>query len=75
MNKYLKQFLLRGLRFGGFGPIILGFIYAIFESSVTDFSLSGTQTLVAIVSVYLLAFLQAGATIFNQIESNNIKMD
>ena len=27
MNKYLKEFLKRGLMFGGFGPIVLGVIY------------------------------------------------
>lgn len=68
MNKYLKAFLHRGLMFGGFGPIILGIIYAILEKSLPDFSLNGGQILVAIVSIYLLAFLQAGASVFNQIE-------
>lgn len=68
MNKYLKEFFHRGLIFGGFGPIVLGIIYAIVETSVADFSLSGMQVLVAIVSIYLLAFVQAGASVFNQIE-------
>lgn len=68
MNKYLKAFLHRGLMFGGFGPIILGIIYAILEETLPDFSLNGGQILVAIVSIYLLAFLQAGASVFNQIE-------
>lgn len=68
MNKYLKAFLHRGLIFGGFGPIILGIIYAILEYTLPDFSLDGVQILIAIVSIYLLAFLQAGASVFNQIE-------
>jgi len=68
MNKYLKIFLYRGLIFGGFGPIILGIIYAILDSTLADFSLGGVQILVAVISVYLLAFIQAGASIFNQIE-------
>lgn len=72
MNRYLKNFLHRGLIFGGFGPIILGIIYAILEGTVEDFSLNGTQVLIAIVSVYILAFVQAGASIFNQIESFSI---
>lgn len=72
VNKYLKQFLHRGLIFGGFGPIILGIIYAVLQFAVEDFSLSGVQTLVAIVSIYLLAFVQAGASVFNQIESFSI---
>ena len=68
MNRYVKEFFHRGLIFGGFGPIVLGIIYAVIESTVADFSLSGMQILVAIVSIYLLAFVQAGATVFNQIE-------
>lgn len=72
MNKYFKTFLHRGLIFGGFGPIILGIIYAILQNSVEDFSLNGTQTLIAIISIYLLAFVQAGASVFNQIESFSI---
>lgn len=72
MNRYLKNFLHRGLIFGGFGPIILGIIYAILEGTVEDFSLNGTQVLIAIVSVYILAFVQAGASVFNQIESFSI---
>ena len=68
MNSYVKNFFHRGLVFGGFGPIVLGIIYAILEYTVEDFVLTGGQLLVAIVSVYLLAFVQAGATVFNQIE-------
>lgn len=68
MNKYLKEFLHRGSIFGGFGPIILGIIYAILESTLDDFALSGKQVLIAIISIYILAFLQAGASVFNQIE-------
>lgn len=68
MNKYLKEFLLRGMMFGGFGPIILGIIYFILSKTITDFSLSGFEVLLGIISTYLLAFVQAGATVFNQIE-------
>lgn len=69
MNTYLKTFLHRGLVFGGFGPIVLGIVYAVLERTINDFSLNGVQLLVAIVSVYLLAFIQAGVSVFNQIES------
>ncbi len=68
MNKYLKSFLHRGLIFGGFGPVILAIVYTIIEKNIEDFSLNSTQLLVSIISVYLLAFLQAGASVFNQIE-------
>ena len=68
MNKYLKEFLHRGLMFGGFGPIVAGIVYAILEKTIAGFSLGGTETFLAIISTYLLAFVQAGATVFNQIE-------
>ncbi len=54
--------------FGGFGPIILAVIYYILSKTVANFSLSGGEILVGIISVYLLAFVQAGASVFNQIE-------
>lgn len=68
MNKYVKNFLQRGIAFGGFGPIIAGIVYAILEYTLPDFTLSGTQVCLAIVTTYLLAFAQAGASVFNQIE-------
>ncbi len=72
MNKYLKEFFHRGLIFAGFGPVILGIIYAILEKTVENFSLGGIEILIAIISVYILAFVQAGATVFNQIESFSV---
>ena len=68
MNKYLKEFLHRGLIFGGFGPIVVGIIYAILEGVIADFSLNGGQILLAIISTYVIAFVQAGVSVFNQIE-------
>lgn len=69
MNKYLKEFFYRGLIFAGFGPVILGIIFAIIETTQEGFSLGGYEVLIAIASTYLLAFVQAGASVFNQIES------
>ncbi len=68
MNKYLKAFLQRGLVFGGLGPIIAGFIYVAIENSVENFSLTGSEVCLAIIATYLLAFIQAGASVFNQID-------
>ncbi len=67
MNKYVKDFLLRGMLFGGFGPIIV--VIVLFVISFFDtVSLSTSDFLISVVSSYLLAFVQAGATVFNQIE-------
>ena len=68
MNRYLKEFLHRGLAFAGFGPIILGIIFFILEKTLEDFSVSGGQILLGVVSTYILAFVQAGVSVFNQIE-------
>ena len=74
MNKYVKNFLQRGIAFGGFGPVILGIIYAILEKTVTDFTITGYEICLGIISTYILAFVQAGVTVFNQIEYNLIKI-
>ena len=68
MNKHLKNFLHRGLIFGGLGPIILGIIFLCIDLGGTDLNLGGGDVLLAIVSTYLIAFVQAGASVFNQIE-------
>lgn len=68
MNKYVKEFFLRGLMFGGFGPIILAIIYFIVSKIHPETVLNGTEILLGVISVYLLAFIHAGASVFNQIE-------
>ena len=68
MNKYVKNFLQRGLAFGGFGPIVAGIVYVCIQNAIPKFSLTGGEVCLAIISTYLLAFLQAGASVFNQIE-------
>lgn len=67
MNKYVKSFLQRGLIFGGFGPIITGIVLFII-SFFAEVTLSGAEVFTAIISTYLLAFVHAGASVFNQIE-------
>ncbi|MBQ7302797.1 MAG: DUF3021 domain-containing protein [Clostridia bacterium] len=67
-NKYVRTFLQRGMTFGGFGPIVAGIVYAVLAHTVPEFTLTGGEVCLAIVSTYLLAFLQAGASVFPQIE-------
>ena len=69
MNRYVKEFLHRGMMFGGFGPITAGIIYYVLEHTLAGFSLGGSEVLIAVVSTYAVAFLQAGASVFHQIES------
>ena len=68
MNKYFKSFLHRGLIFGGFGPIVMGIVYLILSFAIENFSVSGAELFTAIVSTYILAFVHAGVSVFNQIE-------
>ncbi len=64
MNKYTKEFLHRGLLFGGFGPIVAGVVFV----CIPDVVLTGREVLLAVASTYLLAFVHAGASVFNQVE-------
>ncbi len=68
MNTHVKNFLLRGMIFGGFGPIVMAGIYLALSLSISGFSLSGDEVFFAVLSTYLLAFLQAGASVFREIE-------
>ena len=69
MNKYVKEFFLRGLLFGGFGPMVCGIVLWIVQLTDVKVLLSDGQILLAIASTYVLAFVQAGASVFNQVES------
>ena len=64
----VKEFLHRGLIFGGLGPIVMGIVYFILHRTQDNFTLGGDEVFLGIVSVYLLAFLHAGASVFNQLE-------
>lgn len=68
MNKYVKEFFKRGLMFGGFGPIVVGFVMMLIGFSGQTIELEGYQWFIAIVSSYLLAFVQAGITVVEQID-------
>ena len=62
---YFKEFLHRGLMFGGFGPIVAGIVYFAISLNIKDFSVSGAEILIATVSIYLLAFVHAGSSVFH----------
>ena len=65
----VRDFFFRGLMFGGLGPVIAGIVYLILHLTLKDLTLTGLQVFTVIVSTYLLAFVHAGASVFNQIES------
>lgn len=68
MNKYIKEFFHRGLMFSGFGPIVFSIIVLCISSSQNGVAFGAKEILTGIISTYLIAFVQAGATVFNQIE-------
>ena len=68
MNKYVKEFFKRGLMFGGFGPIIMAIVFWVIDLTGAVQAFDGGQVLLATVSTYVIAFVQAGASVFNQIE-------
>ncbi len=65
MNKYVKEFLHRGLMFSGLGCIIAAIIMSS-EPSLMD---GGKAVFTAVVSTYFLAFVHAGSTVFHTVES------
>lgn len=68
MNKYVKEFFHRGLIFGGFGPIVLGIVLLAINMAGETVTLTAKDYFLSTVSIYLLAFVHAGASVFNQIE-------
>ena len=72
MKKYALTFLRRGLMFAGFGPIITSVVFFILSKVLDNFYLTADQVLLSTASTFLLAFVQAGASVFNQIEDWSI---
>ncbi len=68
MNKYVKEFLHRGLIFSGLGPVVLGIIYIILHASGVKIELGAWDVFKAIVSTYIMAFVHAGASVFPTID-------
>ena len=68
MNKYVKDYLQRGIAFGGVGPIVTGIVFWILQLTGVEVVLNGAEILLAVLSTYILAFVQAGSSVFNQIE-------
>lgn len=67
-KKDVIEFFKRGLMFGGFGSIIVGLVLFIISMTDSTFSIEGWQIFVAIISGYLIAFIQAATTVFHTIE-------
>ena len=68
MNPYVKTFLHRGLIFSGLGPIVAGIVYLSIDLSGTKLNLTGVEVFLAILTTYIIAFVQAGSSVFNEVE-------
>ena len=65
--RHIKNFIKRGLLFGGFGPIILGIIYLCISMN-NNMNITGSEAFIAIMSTYFLAFIHAGCSVFKEVE-------
>ena len=68
MKPFIKTFLLRGLIFSGLGPIIAGIVYLCLDLSNVDVVISGKEVFMGILTTYIIAFVHAGSSAFNEIE-------
>ncbi len=68
MKPFIKTFLLRGLIFSGLGPIIAGIVYLCLDLSNVDVTISGKEVFMGILTTYIIAFVHAGSSAFNEIE-------
>ena len=68
MNKYVKEYLLRGLIFSGLGPVVGGCVYLFIELSGERLVLNGYEVFLTIITTYIIAFVQAGSSVFPTIE-------
>lgn len=68
MNKFWKEFLLRGLVCAGGGPVVLAIIYGILgETGVVEY-FTPQEVCMGILTITLLAFTAAGMTAIYQME-------
>ena len=68
MKKFWKEFILRGLICAAGGPLVLAIIYGILGATGTVQTLPVGQVCMAILSIFVLAFLAAGLTAIYQLE-------
>lgn len=54
--------------FSGLGPLTAAIVIFIISYFEENFQLNASQLLIMVCSTYILAFVQAGVTVFNQIE-------
>lgn len=68
MKNPVKNYFLRGLIFGGFGPIVTAIVLFCISLADETVILNAKEIFTMILSTYILAFVHAGASVFNQID-------
>ena len=74
MNKYIKEFLKRGLMCCWGGPIILAIVWLCINNGNVAKDISLYDASISIISVTILAFVVAGISMIYQVESLPIAM-
>ena len=69
MNKYVKNFFLRGLIFSGLGPVVYVMVMMILALCNVVTEVSVYQVVISVISTYILAFVAAGSSVVHSIES------
>lgn len=68
MNRYVKEFLFRGLTAAWGGPVILAIIYGCLGAAGTVETLSPAEVCTGVLSITLMAFIAGGITMIYQLE-------
>ena len=68
MNKFWKEFLLRGLICAGGGPVVLAILYGILGATGAVEAFSPQEVCAGILTITMLAFTAAGMTAIYQME-------
>lgn len=68
MEKYVKEFLHRGLLCMGFGPLVLAIVFAILSLCGVVQTLAVSEMVLGIFTITVMAFVAAGATVVYKIE-------
>ena len=68
MNKYVKEFMHRGLLCMGFGPLVLAIVFAILSLCGVVQTLAVSDMVLGIFTITVMTFVAAGLTVVYQIE-------
>ncbi|MGM9604919.1 MAG: DUF3021 domain-containing protein [Faecousia sp.] len=68
MNRYVREFLKRGMLFAWGGPAVVAFVWLCLERAGELTALTVSEVVLGVFSSIVLAFVAAGITVVHQIE-------